>query len=35
MSEVVVALNGGVGIHDEGPKQLHPNDGVDKEQNSH
>ena len=35
MPEVVVPLDGGEGIHHKVSKQLHPNDGVDKEQHSH
>ena len=33
--KVVVPLDGGCGVHLEGPEQLHPNDGVDEKQHAH
>ena len=35
MSKVVVPLDSRVGVHDEGAEQLHPDDGVDKEEDAH
>ncbi len=35
VSEVVVALYGGLRVQGHGAKQLHPHDGVDEEQHAH
>ena len=35
MSEVVVPLNGGLRVHGQATKHLHPNDGVDEEEDPH
>ena len=35
MSEVVVPLHGGVGVYDQVPEQLHPDDGVHEEEHPH
>lgn len=35
VSEVIVAVDGSVGVVGNVPKQLHPNDRVDEEQHHH